>query len=544
MTPELLVFDVVQPIGMFATLSYGVLLAKACEEKGIEPYIIASSPYYQSPSVGSDWFSNFFGHKRLQLSDGDIAALRAGNRVLPVQSRAQINHFARGSISREISNDISKLSEAARLFDKYFFIREHVLDDIEQFFKLHFDSEDQLGIHFRGTDHISESEFVDYRRVTDAALEYFSQFRTIFVATDDEKFLSMVRTQLRNKNIITFRPDTPSFHQTIEADNYQKGFHALADCLLLSRCQALIKTSSALSAWSKVFGGDLEVVLVGKPFSNPWKHVEPWYNLSGLGFFPETLLYHWDADTMKENRVIKILAEPPAPRPVLSVSGRLTARFQITASPPSPPWWALPMNCQAVRTEVVRRLIAECKIARIVETGTYIGTTTEFFAQFGVPVVTVEVAPDLARRSSVRLGKWKNVEVRVDDSVRVLQELAREPIDRTVPTLFYLDAHWGDHLTLHDEAELAVTHFAKAVLVIDDFAVPDDPGYGFDDYGPDKQLTLEYLLQAKLPHLSLYFPSAPSHEETGARRGCVIATASTEMATLLDGIPLLRRWIV
>lgn len=189
-------------------------------------------------------------------------------------------------------------------------------------------------------------------------------------------------------------------------------------------------------------------------------------------------------------------------------------------------------------------MIAECKIARIVETGTYIGTTTEFFAQFGVPVITIEVDPDLARRSSVRLGKWKNVEVRVDDSVRVLQELAREPIDRTVPTLFYLDAHWGDHLPLHDEAELAVTHFAKAVLLIDDFAVPDDPGYGFDDYGPDKRLTLEYLLQAELPHLSLYFPSAPSHEETGARRGCVIATASTEMATLLDGIPLLRRWIV
>ena len=202
------------------------------------------------------------------------------------------------------------------------------------------------------------------------------------------------------------------------------------------------------------------------------------------------------------------------------------------------------MNSQAFRTEIVRRLIADCKIARIVETGTFLGTTTEFFAQFGVPVVTAEINPDFARRSNERLSKWKNVELRAYDSVRVLQELTRESIDRSVPTLFYLDAHWEGRLPLRDEAELAVTHFAKAILLIDDFAVPDDPGYGFDDYGPDKQLTLEYLLQGNLPHLALYFPSAPSHQETGARRGCIVVTANAELAVILDGIPLLRRWNV
>ena len=91
------------------------------------------------------------------------------------------------------------------------------------------------------------------------------------------------------------------------------------------------------------------------------------------------------------------------------------------------------------------------------------------------------------------------------NSVRVLQELTHKSIDRSIPTLFYLDAHGQNSLPLHDEVELAVAHFAKAILLIDDFAVPDDPGYGFNNYGPDKRLTLEYLLQGIYRYLPYIF---------------------------------------
>jgi hypothetical protein len=218
------------------------------------------------------------------------------------------------------------------------------------------------------------------------------------------------------------------------------------------------------------------------------------------------------------------------------------ASATLSGGMPQAPWWARPMNSQIARVDLAQQLITQCRIARIVETGTFVGTTTEFFAQFGMPVITIENNPEYLALARRRLEGLQNVDMRADDSVRALQALAGEPIDRAAPVLFYLDAHWNDHLPLREEAAIATAHFPKAVLLVDDFAVPDDPGYGFDDYGPGKRLTLDYLLQGDLAALSVYFPSVPSHLESGARRGCVVATANAEIAAILDKITLLRRW--
>jgi hypothetical protein len=206
------------------------------------------------------------------------------------------------------------------------------------------------------------------------------------------------------------------------------------------------------------------------------------------------------------------------------------------------PSWVLPMNSQVARTEPARQLIRQCGIARVVETGTYRGTTTEFFAQFGVPVTTIEKDPDYVLLARARLDKYKNVDLGEVDSVIALRALAQKLTDRAAPTLFYLDTHRQEQLPLREEAELALANFPKAVLMVDDFEVPDDPGYGFDDYGPGKRLCLGYLQQAKLPPVYIYFPATPSQRETGARRGCVVITADAGLAAILDANALLRRW--
>ncbi len=203
-----------------------------------------------------------------------------------------------------------------------------------------------------------------------------------------------------------------------------------------------------------------------------------------------------------------------------------------------------PFNLQEVRREMVERLVPLCGIVRFVETGTYVGNTTQYFAKFNLPVITAESNPVHIEIAAERLRPLQNVQLRAYDSVRALRELAQEPIDHAAPTLFYLDAHWQEHLPLRDELEIALGQFANAVVLIDDFQVPDDPGYGFDSYGPGKTLNLEYLLTAKTPPLAIYFPSAPSQRETGVKRGCAVVTASSALAVILDRLELLRRWRV
>jgi hypothetical protein len=77
------------------------------------------------------------------------------------------------------------------------------------------------------------------------------------------------------------------------------------------------------------------------------------------------------------------------------------------------------------------------------------------------------------------------------------------------------------------------------VILIDDFQVWDDPGYSFDDYGPARRLTLDYLapLHAFAPR---YFFPLSSAEETNASRGCLVLTIDAEVAGTLARVSRLR----
>jgi hypothetical protein len=100
------------------------------------------------------------------------------------------------------------------------------------------------------------------------------------------------------------------------------------------------------------------------------------------------------------------------------------------------------------------------------------------------------------------------------------------------PPIYYLDAHWQDDLPLLGEFDLIPTRGCSAAIMIDDFAVPSDPEYCFDDYGPGKALRLELLAKAAPRGASLFFPTLPACQETGARRGCAVIGIGDAAAAL------------
>lgn len=201
--------------------------------------------------------------------------------------------------------------------------------------------------------------------------------------------------------------------------------------------------------------------------------------------------------------------------------------------------WGFAMNGQTSRLEAVRQIIYAAEIDRIIETGTFRGTTTEWFAQFGLPVETVETDERFFSFSKARLSKFSNVELHLDSSVSFLADnLTRTNMNDRV--LFYLDAHWENNLPLRDELQIIFANHTNSVIVIDDFNVLDDPGYNYDNYGPDKALTLDYVDRSNLPAHYAFYPATPSKQETGMKSGWIVLTPDPDIAARLRTIVLLR----
>src|SRR5437667_12875111 len=88
---------------------------------------------------------------------------------------------------------------------------------------------------------------------------------------------------------------------------------------------------------------------------------------------------------------------------------------------------------------------------------------------------------------------------------------------------FYLDANGNGYLPLAEELEIVLSRCPAAIATLDDFEVPFDPGYRYDDYGPGKALTASYIAPIMSRYqLQTFYPSTPSAAESGLRRGCAV----------------------
>jgi hypothetical protein len=201
-----------------------------------------------------------------------------------------------------------------------------------------------------------------------------------------------------------------------------------------------------------------------------------------------------------------------------------------------------PFNGQRRRVAMVKAMFAAIPFATIVETGTFRGLTTMFLREISTaPIATIEVNPGYFDYSRRRLRSLDAVSTFLGHSPAVLEQLRQQPEWQAEPAFFYLDAHWLDDLPLVDELRVVCRGWTDFAVLIDDFRVEGDAGYFYDDYGPGKTLALPLLAElAGLAKLHLFWPSAPSRDETGARRGYVVLASPGRIASALGGITHLR----
>jgi hypothetical protein len=190
--------------------------------------------------------------------------------------------------------------------------------------------------------------------------------------------------------------------------------------------------------------------------------------------------------------------------------------------------WGGPLNAQMGRQKLYKVILEVVDPAALVETGTFRGTTTRYFAESGLPVYSIESDARNFGFASAQVRGLKNVTLVRADSRTGLRQLLDGPLrSKTNAALFfYLDAHWNVDLPLASELQCIFSAAPAACVMVDDFQVPGDPGYGYDSYGPGLELTADYIAPiCRAFGLSSLYPVISSAEETGARRGCVVLTS-------------------
>lgn len=180
-------------------------------------------------------------------------------------------------------------------------------------------------------------------------------------------------------------------------------------------------------------------------------------------------------------------------------------------------------NGQKARKEIYKFLCDAFHFEAMIETGTFTGNTTGYMAKLtGLPVTTCESNVVLAAVAKKRLAEFKHIDIHVTDSRDFLQTIIKTDIV-SKRSFVYLDAHGYADLPLKQEIEIICRNWQEFVIMIDDFKVPGDPGYGYDDYGKGQALSMEnFSTVIHQNGLVAFFPSTSSEKETGAKRGSVI----------------------
>lgn len=183
-----------------------------------------------------------------------------------------------------------------------------------------------------------------------------------------------------------------------------------------------------------------------------------------------------------------------------------------------------------------------------IETGTYLGVTTQFLARRGKPVHSVEINEECFQKAKALLRDEALVNLELGNSLKFLSRLTESDLAKRDLVFIYLDSHWYDHLPLREEIALIAKNHPRAVVMIDDFKIEDDEGYGYDSYDDAQEVTLAFLKEElRQHHWQIFFPSMPSAQDHITNdilppRGTAVITCDPEFIPKLQRIVSLRHW--
>ena len=197
-------------------------------------------------------------------------------------------------------------------------------------------------------------------------------------------------------------------------------------------------------------------------------------------------------------------------------------------------------NLEAIRAYIFWKLHRLHNCSSFVETGTLYGNTAGYTNRvFKTPVFTAELNSTHYLVSKANLVWARGVTQYKASSPDFLNQVCQGSVIGDNP-MFYLDAHWNEFMPLPDELTIIAENCEKAVILIDDFMVPWDDRFLYDEY-PDIRIDVEIInrwLRPKREDISVYMPAYdPRSDPSGKGIGFAIILMGQSQDLSLDSFP-------
>lgn len=251
--------------GLFHNFMNVLGFLEYCEQNNVKNFRVdfGKKGHYYDKQIGSNWWEYYFEpivqeswlikltkwlkYRSLNVSDNLMSFFVYNTEYYLTRQRAHV------------------------LIQKYVRLKPDIQEEVDRFAEEHFHGSYTIAVHYRGTDKGLEAPEVPYYKVCDAIHSVIEEKELdnykIFVATDAQPFLEYIERKFPGRilstNAMRSSDENPlHYNRTSDIPHYfyQQGRETVIDCVLLSRCNFLIKTSSNLNLCSTFFNPALPVV--------------------------------------------------------------------------------------------------------------------------------------------------------------------------------------------------------------------------------------------------------------------------------------------
>jgi hypothetical protein len=284
-------------VGLFCIISYILKVLPIIEEKNIDKQNI----YWDITTL---YYGNIFPNILEYEMINNYEMIKNDENTEIIDLEDITCGFSSQEKKYHIGNDFLGLN---KLFFKYFTIPQHIVNIVNTYDLTHY-----LGLHYRGTDKFTDPEMntpisiYEYKIIIDSYINV-NNITHIFLSTDEGELLSYFSTKYPSITIKIARDMRGDLFWKNPINYTNNAREAMVDLLCLSKCNTILKTSSALSSYAKIINPNINIYRINASI----------YTINDTPYFPDSYIPLLECNEKYSAECNEILIKKQEEEPIL-----------------------------------------------------------------------------------------------------------------------------------------------------------------------------------------------------------------------------------